>query len=153
MHPTTTAPALAFLLFVMGCGSPRNRAPAQGPSPERHSDPVVLDTAQSSLAKQQLQQLADETQRVSLRLEREGTLDQRERWQQELSDIEHDRKLLRDNLQAQERAREEDSTDALEAMSATIDALYAIGTHTLSEIDRALNGASGEATSSASSSP
>src|SRR3954471_1728713 len=123
MHSTTTAPALALIFFAIGCSSPKNRAPAQSPSPERQSDPVAWDTDQSRLAKQQLEQIAGEMQRVALRLERGRTLDQRERWQQELNDIEHDRKLLRDNLEEQERAREEDSADAREAMSATIDAL------------------------------
>jgi len=128
-----------LLSLVVACGSPEHRTPARSPSHAQHSDPVPLGSGQSWLANQQLEQLAKEMGRVSLRIEREGTLDQRERWAQRVSDIEHDRQLLHERLQYHQQMPEAKGAETREAVTAMIEVLFVIGTKTAIEIDRALD--------------
>lgn len=91
------------------------------------------------VARARLGTLQREMHRVALRLEREGTEDQRARWRQELGDIEHDRALLAMELQLAEQTPAEEWLATHGLLALMIDTLYGVGARTAVEIDRTID--------------
>ena len=86
-------------------------------------------------ASDRLSLLQREMLRISARLEREGTGGERTRWQQELSDIEHDRALLAMQLSHTEETPQQDWLATHGLLAELIDALYEVGARTALQID------------------
>lgn len=86
-----------------------------------------------------LHALESETTRVANRLKYEGTAEQRAAWDQELHDIEHDRKLLGEELRGAELTTSDDWEEEHERLTSMIDVLIVAGNETAAQIDRALD--------------
>jgi len=112
--------------------SPHNQQPLE-------AQETALDT--STPAREQLGLMQQELLRVSSRLAREGTTDQRAHWQGDLSDIEHDCTLLAAEWQDAERRPQAERVALRARLAPMIEVLYAIHTRTAAEIDRSLDAA------------
>lgn len=86
-----------------------------------------------------LSKLQGETARVASRLEHEGTVEQRAAWGQELSDIDHDGRLLRRQLREVELSPSEEWAEQHARLSAMVEVLVEFGEKAAGKIDRALD--------------
>lgn len=77
--------------------------------------------------------------RVASRLRYEGTAEQRAAWDEEINDVEHDRKLLLEQLREAELGDTETWRDEHARLAPMVDVLIIAGKETAAQIDRALD--------------
>lgn len=114
-----------------GLASPPGDDPGSGVEPDRR------ELTARALAR--LDELESETTRVANRLKYEGTAEQRAAWDQQLHDIEHDRKLLGKQLRQVELEATDEWAFEHERLASMIDVLITSGNETAAQIDRALD--------------
>ena len=118
-------------------------APAATPMPEalavsaRNAGPLE----ETHFAKERLSSSRQEMLRVSARLEREGSPDERARWQEELSAIDHDCTELTGRWQNAQLLPPEDRVAMEARLTPMIDVLYAVSARTAAQIDQSLDAA------------
>lgn len=86
-----------------------------------------------------LHALESETTRVANRLKYEGTAEQRAAWDQEIHAIDHDRKLLGEELREAELTTTDEWAEEHERLTGMIDVLIVAGNEAAAQIDRALD--------------
>jgi hypothetical protein len=133
----------AALCFACASQTSTLRADAgRETSASPHSDVDATRRDMNRLARERLDAIEKEMVRVARRLDTEGTPAQRAQWGRELSDIEHDRKLLGAELRDSERASFDEWADTHGMLTSLIDVLAACGTKAAVQIDRSLDEAS-----------
>lgn len=134
---------MSLLLALAGaCASQSSKlrsdlAPAPGDGGGSVAEPNRRELTERALAR--LGELESETTRVANRLIYEGTVEQRAAWDQELHAIEHDRKLLTEQLREAEVAATEEWASDYEHLTSIVDVLIIVGNETAAQIDRALD--------------
>jgi hypothetical protein len=134
---------LSLALVATSCGATKSELALNDARSPHNQQPVAQETALDSgtPAREQLGLIRQELLRVSNRLAREGTTDQRAHWQGDLSDIEHDCTLLAAEWQDAERRPEAERVALRARLAPMIDVLYAVHARTAAEIDRSLDAA------------
>jgi len=132
------------LLLSAGCLSREISPPASPTGSARGALSREADDPATN-AQQQLATIEKEMKRIALRLQREASWDQRAQWSQEVTDIEHDRRQLREILYREQGTGRAEALDEPlhepEVLRSTIAALYVVGVQTATKIDRALDSA------------
>lgn len=132
-----------FLAALAGaCGSQREGLQSGLAPPPVDGPAIAVDSDRRELtarALARLDELASETTRVANRLKYEGTAEQRAAWDQELHDIEHDRKLLGKQLREVELEATDEWAFEHERLTRMIDVLITSGNEAAAQIDRALD--------------
>lgn len=152
------AALLGAALVWPGCASQKSNldrasAPAAAPARAASATPVRtepgaemtardVDNVRRFLcgrAREQLELLESEMERIAQRLEDEGTDEQRAEWGPVLIGIEHDRQILAAGLLEAERAPLEDWAEVHAILPSMIDIFMLFGAQAMTEIERDLD--------------
>lgn len=136
---------LLSALFILDCAKPQETAArdatASRPTLEARGAPArgSGDLDGSTLAGQRLSSLRQEMLRVSQRLEREGSPDERARWAEQLSAIDHDCTELTSRWQQAQLLPQADRAASESRLVPMIDMLYTVNARTAAQIDESLD--------------